>query len=179
MTLDASASTDPGGGPLVSYRWDVDGSGGADLVSTEPVVSYTFLTAGSHPVTLAVRDADGVTARVTQTVAVGGAASAFGVTSLGLAAAETPRVQAPDVVRAAALRRGLPVRLRFAHRVRLALYDGARRIGGRVATGRTVVRIRVGRAARARLGRRGHRVLTLRVRSSDAVTATSIRVTRG
>lgn len=65
-TLDGSTSTDPDGGTLTDYTWTLPGSSTA----TGDVVSYTFLDAGTYPVTLGVKNGLGVTGTVTADVTV-------------------------------------------------------------------------------------------------------------
>lgn len=55
VEFDASGSTDPDG-TLVEYRWDFNGDGVVDLVSTEPVVRYAYLAGGSYTVRLTLVD---------------------------------------------------------------------------------------------------------------------------
>lgn len=55
--LDASASTDDSA--IASYRWDLDGDGAVDRVTSEPVVSHTY-PAGSWTASVTVIDDDGL-----------------------------------------------------------------------------------------------------------------------
>ncbi|MBC7221023.1 PKD domain-containing protein [Candidatus Bipolaricaulota bacterium] len=59
VTFDASGSYDPDG-TIVEYRWDFNGDGVVDLVSTEPVVRYAYLAGGSYAVRLTVVDNTGM-----------------------------------------------------------------------------------------------------------------------
>lgn len=64
ILFDASASYDPDG-KIKEYRWDFDGDGNVDLVSTEATVRYTYVTGGSFTVGLTVVDETGVSASIT------------------------------------------------------------------------------------------------------------------
>jgi len=55
VTMTASASWDPGGGPL-TYAWDLDEDGFYDNASGE-IVTYTWTEAGAHAPTVQVADA--------------------------------------------------------------------------------------------------------------------------
>ncbi len=55
ITFDASGSTDADG-QIVQYRWDFNGDGVVDLVSTEPTVQYGYVAGGSYTVRLTVVD---------------------------------------------------------------------------------------------------------------------------
>ena len=69
VNFDGSRSYDPDG-YITSYRWDFDGDGRID--SNGRVTSYRYRAAGTYDVTLRVRDNEGVTASVTQTIRVSG-----------------------------------------------------------------------------------------------------------
>ncbi|MBC7317950.1 PKD domain-containing protein [Candidatus Bipolaricaulota bacterium] len=64
ILFDASGSYDPDG-KIKEYRWDFDGDGNVDLVSTEATVRYTYVTGGSFTVGLTVVDETGVSASIT------------------------------------------------------------------------------------------------------------------
>ncbi len=59
VTMTASTSSDPGGGPL-TYTWDLDDDGDFDD-ATGDVVTYTWTVAGVHTVTVRVADAQQAT----------------------------------------------------------------------------------------------------------------------
>ena len=59
VTMSASASSDPGGGPL-TYSWDLDNDGLFDDATGE-VVTYTWTVVGTYTVTVQVADAQLVT----------------------------------------------------------------------------------------------------------------------
>ena len=67
-TLDGSASTDDG--PIAAYAWDLDGDGTYDAESANATHEHRFAAAGSHPMGLRVRDADGKEAEQRFTVTV-------------------------------------------------------------------------------------------------------------
>ncbi len=62
-----STSTDTDG-TIVAYAWDFNNDGVTD--ATTATASYTFMTAGSKPVSLSVTDNNGASASVTKTVVV-------------------------------------------------------------------------------------------------------------
>lgn len=64
ILFDASGSYDPDG-KIKEYRWDFDGDGNVDLVSTEATVRYTYVAGGSFTVGLTVVDETGVSASIT------------------------------------------------------------------------------------------------------------------
>lgn len=66
-TLDATDSTDPDG-RIVEYRWDLNGDGTIDRVTSAPKVTYTY--GGSTDVELVVVDDDGTTSRSRRTIRV-------------------------------------------------------------------------------------------------------------
>lgn len=66
LTFNAIAS-DPDG-QIVEYRWDLDGDGLADLVTTSANVSETFSASGTTVVNVTVVDNSGQTASATLTV---------------------------------------------------------------------------------------------------------------
>ncbi|MGC9529935.1 MAG: PKD domain-containing protein [Candidatus Bipolaricaulaceae bacterium] len=55
VVFDASGSSDPDGS-IVEYRWDFNGDGAVDLVSTEPKVRFTYSSGGSFDVRLVLVD---------------------------------------------------------------------------------------------------------------------------
>ena len=60
-----------GGAAIVSYHWDFgDPSSGAGNTSTERNPSHTYLVPGTHTVTLAITDANGLTATVSHQITV-------------------------------------------------------------------------------------------------------------
>jgi DNA-binding beta-propeller fold protein YncE len=67
VTLDASGSTDPGGG-IARYEFDLDGDGSYETTSTTPRAETTFTTLGQHPVGVRVVDRVGHTAAAAETV---------------------------------------------------------------------------------------------------------------
>lgn len=60
ITFDASGSYDPDG-QIAEYRWDFNGDGIVDLVSTDPVMRYTYPAGGSFNVQLTLVDNVGTT----------------------------------------------------------------------------------------------------------------------
>lgn len=75
MLFDASASSDLDG-PIVNYRWDLDGSGNfaTDSGSSPTLSGVSFHTPGTHTVRLRVTDADGGTGTTSRDVTVAGRA---------------------------------------------------------------------------------------------------------
>ncbi len=69
LTMTASSSWDPGGGPL-TYTWDLDDDGEYDDGDGE-VVTYTWTAAGIHTVTVQVADAHQVTNTDSAQVSIG------------------------------------------------------------------------------------------------------------
>jgi hypothetical protein len=124
-------------------------------------------------------------------VIAGGKEPDWGPASPGVGAAPgpspagdaAPALHAPKRVRARALRAGLPVHVSCAGAcaARLTLHDRGRRLATKAlsltAAGERMVRVRVSARAAARLGRRGHRVLTLRLRAGghDVVRTIAVR----
>jgi YD repeat-containing protein len=82
VTLDASASTDPGG-PIAKYEWDLDGNGSYETNTEASATTATSFSApGEYQVGLRVTGKGGITATTTRTVFVGGSYSgAIGATS--------------------------------------------------------------------------------------------------
>jgi hypothetical protein len=70
ITFDAGGSFDPDGS-IVEYRWDWDGDGGYEEVTTAPTAAHTFL-AGQYTVGVQVVDDEGATTNITQSVGVSG-----------------------------------------------------------------------------------------------------------
>ena len=67
IAFDGSASSDSDG-TIVSYQWDFNHDGAFDATGMTPTTS--FATAGDYPVTLRVKDNDGLTNQITKTVHV-------------------------------------------------------------------------------------------------------------
>jgi PKD repeat protein len=66
IKLDASASTDAGGGAINDYKWDLDGSGKyATDTGATPTATATFATTGTHTIGVRESDAKGNTATTT------------------------------------------------------------------------------------------------------------------
>jgi hypothetical protein len=60
VTLNASATTDPGGNPITSYEWDLDGNGTYETSSgSNPVKTTSFTRARSGNTALRVTDSEG------------------------------------------------------------------------------------------------------------------------
>jgi PKD repeat protein len=69
ISFDAASSYDPDG-RIVSYEWDFDGDGLFDQTTTDPVVSYTYGTAGLKTVTLRATDDEGALARTSLSLTI-------------------------------------------------------------------------------------------------------------
>jgi PKD repeat protein len=68
IKLDASASSDAGGGAINDYKWDLDGSGKyATDTGATPTATATFATTGAHTIGVRESDAKGNTATTTIT----------------------------------------------------------------------------------------------------------------
>ncbi len=59
VTLDASASYDPDGGAITQYRWDLNGDGAIDAITTTPAITTTYTT-GRYTAQVIVVDAAGL-----------------------------------------------------------------------------------------------------------------------
>jgi len=70
VTFDASASYDPDGGSIVSYKWNF-GDGNITTVST-PTIVHVYSLFGNYNVNLTVTDNEGQTASVTKSLTVRG-----------------------------------------------------------------------------------------------------------
>jgi len=70
ITFDATGSFDPDG-RIVTYEWDFDGDGLFDQATTDPVVTYTYGTAGMKTVTLRATDDEGAIARSSLSIEIG------------------------------------------------------------------------------------------------------------
>ena len=87
-------------------------------------------------------------------------------------------------MRARALRAGLAVRVRCAAActARVTVHDGRRRLARTTASlpaaGERRLRLRIPARAAARLGRRGHRVLTVRAGAAGTEVARTVAVRR-
>lgn len=69
--LSGAASSSPLGRPL-TYEWDTNGDGVTDLETQSPVVPFTWTAPYSGPVTLHVRDSEGLVGVAQTTVVVAG-----------------------------------------------------------------------------------------------------------
>ncbi|MEN3010306.1 MAG: PKD domain-containing protein, partial [Candidatus Bipolaricaulaceae bacterium] len=69
VLFDASGSYDPDG-KIAEYRWDFDGDGKVDLVSTEAKVRYTYPAGGAFTVRLTVVDNTGMATTFTTPLSV-------------------------------------------------------------------------------------------------------------
>jgi parallel beta-helix repeat protein len=69
VTADASAST-PGTAPISSYSFDF-GDGTTIAAQQDAVATHTYTAGGNYTVTVTVTDANGLTAKTTQSVTVG------------------------------------------------------------------------------------------------------------
>ena len=67
ITLDATGSYDPDG-RIETYEWDFDGDGLFDQATTDPVVTYTYGTAGTKTVSVRATDDEGAMARTSLAV---------------------------------------------------------------------------------------------------------------
>jgi hypothetical protein len=70
VSFDAGGSFDPDGS-VTEYRWDWDGDGGYEEVTTAPTAAHTF-PAGTHTVGVQVVDDQGATTTFSQAVSVSG-----------------------------------------------------------------------------------------------------------
>jgi YD repeat-containing protein len=68
VTFDASSSTDPDGGTIAKYEWDLDGSGSYDKTGAK--VSTSYSSAGTRNVKLRVTDNEGFRSDVTRALRV-------------------------------------------------------------------------------------------------------------
>ncbi|MHA1833951.1 MAG: PKD domain-containing protein, partial [Candidatus Baldrarchaeia archaeon] len=68
VIFNASKSYDPDG-EILWYLWEFED--GTKINTTNPVITYTFLSSGENLVTLTVKDIDGLYASVTKTIKVG------------------------------------------------------------------------------------------------------------
>ncbi|HEY0971324.1 MAG TPA: PKD domain-containing protein [Gemmatimonadales bacterium] len=75
ITLDASEATDPDGDPL-SFAWDVDSDGEADITASAPRVDHIFVDDGEYPITVTVTDGRGGSATATTTATIANVAPA-------------------------------------------------------------------------------------------------------
>lgn len=66
--VNFNASTSTSADPIVEYRWDF--GDGATSVKATPTVAHTFGSAGAYVVTLRIKDSEGRTSIVTQSVTV-------------------------------------------------------------------------------------------------------------
>jgi PKD repeat protein len=83
VTLDASASTDPGAS-IVDYQWDVKGTGAYETdTGATPTLNTSFTTPGVHTVNVRVIDSAGASASATATIVV--RSESYGATILGTA----------------------------------------------------------------------------------------------
>ena len=69
VTFDASGSSDPDGS-IVEYRWDFDGDGTVDNVTTISTYSHAYGSSGDYGATVTVYDEDGASDLATTTVQV-------------------------------------------------------------------------------------------------------------
>ncbi len=70
VKFDASNSTDDTG--IVEYRWDVDGDGSPDTITTDAKTAHTYTTAGNYTATVTVIDEDGKADTATVNITVEG-----------------------------------------------------------------------------------------------------------
>jgi PKD repeat protein len=68
ITLDAGNSSDEG--TITEYRWDVDGDGAIETVSTDPTLDHTYTQVGTVEPAVTVVDNDNETATASATVTV-------------------------------------------------------------------------------------------------------------
>jgi len=69
VTLDASGSSDPDG-DVVEYRWDVDGDGTVDDITTISTYSHAYGSGGDYTARVTVVDNEGAEAQAQSTVQV-------------------------------------------------------------------------------------------------------------
>jgi len=67
IAFDASATFDPDGS-VVEYAWDFDGDGLFDQTTADPIVTHSYIIAGTKSVTLRATDSDGATERLTMSL---------------------------------------------------------------------------------------------------------------
>lgn len=72
VVLNASASTDGGGGRILRYEWDLDGDGAFDASTGSATLRHVYATAGPRNVVLRVVDDEGASERARRLVVVGG-----------------------------------------------------------------------------------------------------------
>lgn len=70
VTLDASASSDPDGGTITNYAWDVDGNGAFEVDGGTSPTHQATLSAGRAHVSVRIRDDRGGLGFATQTINV-------------------------------------------------------------------------------------------------------------
>ena len=70
VVFDASGSKDPDG-QIVLYEWDWNSDKMFEIRSVKPIVEHKYIHPGQYEVTLRVKDNDGFTNEVTETVIIG------------------------------------------------------------------------------------------------------------
>jgi hypothetical protein len=70
VTLDASDSTDPHGGQIVQYEWDLNGDGSFDQTGSTATTTTSYAELGDRNLAVRVTDDAGLSATATQSLSV-------------------------------------------------------------------------------------------------------------
>jgi Big-like domain-containing protein/PKD domain-containing protein len=70
VTLDASGSTDPHGGQIVRYEWDLNGDGSFDRTSSTATTATSYAEIGDRNLAVRVTDDAGLSATATKSLSV-------------------------------------------------------------------------------------------------------------
>ena len=177
LTLDASGSSDRDDA-ISEYRWDYDGNGTIDEVTSAPITGYTFGAPGEVEPSVTVVDARGQSVKRSVSVQVlprsADAGVVTSVTPPGVAPQPKPPVR--PVARKRLTVKGLPLSRTCPRPRTLRLRVSAPR-GTKIKS----VTVRIGRSLRAKAkGKRATRPLKLRSQPTRAHTViVAARTTRG